>query len=184
MISSNKQRGFSIVELLIVLVVIGILAVIITLNYGGTQAKSRDSRRIADAIAIESALESYRSENLSYPASSTATQVGGASTAGWETSGAAQPGTFLSAIEPYGFSSGVPLDPTNNTLLSTGKTYRYMTFAAGANGCDATKGTYYVFIVNDLETVSGASPRSPGFSCPGHNWQTDGDYAFGHYVYE
>ena len=182
--SCELQTGFNIIELLVIIVVIGILASIITVNYGGAQAKSRDSERTSEAKAIEAALESYRSKNTGYPPSSTATQVAGASTGGWETSGAAQPGTFISALKPLGFPTGTPSDPTNNTLADSGNTYRYKTFTAGSNGCDATKGDYYVFIVNNLETVSGASPQSSGFSCSGHNWQTDGDYAFGRFVNE
>ena len=182
--SRNKvySYGFTIVELLLVIVVIGILATLVTYNYTSTQARSRDSKRTTDAKAIEAALELYRSENTGYPASTTATQVGGASTASWETSGAAQTGTFMSALKNYGFSTGVPIDPTNNTLTSSGKTYRYKTYVAGTNGCDATKGDYYVFVVNDLESITGTSPLSPGFSCSSYNWQTEGDYVFGGFV--
>ncbi len=181
---THKQKGFTITELLLVLVIIGVLVSLAFVNYSATQAKSRDSKRLADAKAIEAGLESYRSENSSYPASTTATQVGGASTGEWETSGAAQPGTFLSAIKPYGFPTGVPIDPTNSTLTSSGKTYRYSTYTSGLHGCDVAKGAYYVFIVNDLETVSGTSPKSPGFSCTSRNWQLEGDYVVGHYVNE
>lgn len=179
-----RTKGFTIVELLVVIIVISILATIVTINWSGAQAKSRDSKRLADAKAIEAALESYRSENIGYPTSSTATQVAGASTGGWETSGAAQPGTFISAIKSFGFTSGVSVDPTNDSLSYTGKIYRYATYAAGSYSCDVAKGSYYVFIVNDLETVSGVSPHSPGFSCAGRNWQPEGDYVVGHFVNE
>jgi prepilin-type N-terminal cleavage/methylation domain-containing protein len=182
--SYSRFRGFTIVELLVVIVVIGILVTIVTINWSGAQARSRDSKRLADAKAIEAALESYRSNNTGYPASSTATQVGGAATAGWEASGASQPGTFMSAIEPFGFTSGVAVDPTNDSLTWAGKVYRYATYAAGTNGCDVSKGDYYVFMINDIETVSGAAPQSPGFSCPGRNWQPEGDYVVGHFVNE
>jgi general secretion pathway protein G len=182
--ATSRFHGFTIVELLIVIVVIGILVSIVTVNWTGAQARSRDAKRLSDAKAIEAALESYRSENNGYPAASTATQLAGASTGGWETSGAAQPGTFMSALKPYGLTSGVPLDPTNNTLNNVGKIYRYKTYAAGTNGCNASSGDYYVFVVNDLETVSGTSPQSPGFSCSGNDWQAYGDYVFGHFVNE
>lgn len=181
-----RIRGFTIIELLIVIVVIGILVSVVTISWSGAQARSRDSKRLADAKAIEAALESYRSNNNDYPAAvaTPASQLAGAATGGWETSGAAQPGTFLSAIKPYGFTSGVPVDPSNDTLNNVGKTYRYKTYAAGTNGCDSSLGDYYVFVVNDLETVNGISPQSPGFSCAGNDWQTYGDYVFGHFVNE
>lgn len=180
--SKTTPYGFTIIELLIVIIVIGILATLVVYNYTGTQARTRDAKRTTDAKSIEAALESYRSENTGYPASSTATQVAGASTAGWETSGASQGGTFLSALEAHGFPMGVPIDPVNNTLTTSGKTYRYKTYVAGNNGCDVNKGDYYVFVINDLETITGTSPLSPGFSCSGYDWQTEGDYVFGAFV--
>lgn len=178
----SKQKGFTLIELLIVIAVIGILAGIMSVSYNSSQTRARDSKRIADAKAIEAALENYRAANGVYLPSTTATQVAGASTGGWETSGAAQPGTFLSALEPLFPDRIVPVDPINNTLTLTGNTYRYITYASGTNGCDVAKGAYYVFIVNHLDTVSGASPESPGFSCSGHNWQLDGDYVFGGFI--
>ncbi len=180
----SRQKGFTIIEIATVIAVIGILVTIAIVNYNAAQAKSRDSKRLADASAIEAALEAYRSENSSYPNSTTATQVGGAATSGWETSGAAQPGTFITSLKAYGLTSGTPIDPVNNTLTASGKTYRYATYGAGTNGCDVNKGTYYVFIINDFETVSGTPPNSSGFSCPGRNWQPEGDFVFGHFQHE
>lgn len=180
----SRQKGFTIIEIATVIAVIGILATIVIVSYNAAQAKSRDSKRLADAKAIEAALESYRSENIGYPASTTATQVAGANTSGWETSGAAQPGTFLSALKPYGFLTGVPVDPRNDTLLHYGFTYKYATYPAGTSGCDINKGAFYVFAVYDFESSFGTSIHSPGFSCPGRNWTTEGLYVVGHYVNE
>jgi prepilin-type N-terminal cleavage/methylation domain-containing protein len=182
-----RHNGFTIIELLIVIVVIGILASILFVSYSGAQAKSRDSRRITDAKAIEAALESYRSANSDYPSSSTATQVGGASTGSWETSGAAQPGTFISSLKNYGLPDGTPIDPTNSSLTITGYTYMYQLFPAGSNSCAASLGDYYVFIIEQFETSSGTQSQSPGFSCPGiggHDWKNDGAYVVGHFVNE
>lgn len=66
---SSKQRnqGFTIVELLIVIVVIGILAALVITTYSGIQAKSRDSQRSADVSAIVTQLEAYKSDNGNYP---------------------------------------------------------------------------------------------------------------------
>ena len=62
----NKQ-GFTIVELLIVIVVIGILASITIVAYGGIQSKARDVQTDAAASQIATMLELYRTENNSYP---------------------------------------------------------------------------------------------------------------------
>ena len=63
----HKQSGFTIVELLIVIVVIGILATISVVAIGQSKAKARDSRRITDAKAIIKVLEMYYTENGEYP---------------------------------------------------------------------------------------------------------------------
>ena len=52
MISSNKTKGFTLVELLIVIVVIAILAAISIVAYNGVTNKARDDERVADARDI------------------------------------------------------------------------------------------------------------------------------------
>jgi len=52
-----NKRGFTIVELLIVIVVIAILASISVVAYNGIQTRARDSQRSSDISAIKKALE-------------------------------------------------------------------------------------------------------------------------------
>ena len=63
----NKSKGFTIVELLIVIVVIGILATLVIVTFTGIQQKARDSKRKTDIGAVQAALESYYSSNNTYP---------------------------------------------------------------------------------------------------------------------
>ncbi len=63
----NKSKGFTIVELLIVIVVIGILATLVLVTFTGIQQKARDSKRKTDLGAIQASLESYYSSNNTYP---------------------------------------------------------------------------------------------------------------------
>ena len=55
----KKLTGFTIVELLIVIVVIGILASIIVVAYSGVTSKASDSQREADISAVHKFLEAY-----------------------------------------------------------------------------------------------------------------------------
>jgi prepilin-type N-terminal cleavage/methylation domain-containing protein len=63
----NKSKGFTIVELLIVIVVIGILATLVIVTFTGIQQKARDSKRKTDIGAVQASLESYYSSNNTYP---------------------------------------------------------------------------------------------------------------------
>lgn len=63
----TKQQGFTIVELLIVIVVIGILAALVITTFTGIQKKARDTERTTDIKALHGQLEAYYAQNGSYP---------------------------------------------------------------------------------------------------------------------
>ena len=64
---TSSVRGFTIVELLIVIVVIGILAAITIVAYNGVQQRARDSVRTSDIQAVQKALALYHADNGAYP---------------------------------------------------------------------------------------------------------------------
>lgn len=68
--SRNKQKGFTIVELLIVIVVIAILAAISIVAYRGVQQRAARSVVSADLRNAATSFEMYKADNGSYPASS------------------------------------------------------------------------------------------------------------------
>lgn len=69
MISLKKRAnsGFTIVELLIVIVVIGILAALVIVTYNGIQQKARDTERKTDIKALQGHMEAYWADNAKYP---------------------------------------------------------------------------------------------------------------------
>lgn len=61
------QKGFTIVELLIVIVVIAILAALVLNTFAGVQEKARDSDRQNDVTTVQKHLETYYTDHGSYP---------------------------------------------------------------------------------------------------------------------
>lgn len=64
----RKQKGFTLLELLIVIVIIGILIALVLPNLINGPIRARDVRRKEDLNAISSGLEQYYNDNQAYPA--------------------------------------------------------------------------------------------------------------------
>ena len=71
-VTPRKNLGFTIVELLIVVVVIAILAAITIVAYNGIQARAYDSTVRSDLSQVMKKLEIYKVDNGSYPSTSEA----------------------------------------------------------------------------------------------------------------
>jgi prepilin-type N-terminal cleavage/methylation domain-containing protein len=69
----RRARGFTIIELLVVVSVIGILATITLIGFNRYQADGRDSQRASQATIISEALEKYYDKHGEYPSCPTIT---------------------------------------------------------------------------------------------------------------
>ena len=63
----RNSKGFTIVELLIVIVVIGILAALVLNSFRGVQERARDTERRTDTNSVATQLEVYYTDNGGYP---------------------------------------------------------------------------------------------------------------------
>ena len=131
MISIKKrQSGFTIVELLIVIIVIGILAALVITTYSGVEAKARDTKRQTDIGSLYSMLEAYYAQNGGYPA------FVDFNSAGWRT-------TNMKGLDP-----AATCDPSNSTtsncaLVTSPQAgaYAYQAWQSdGTTACTATTG--------------------------------------------
>jgi len=62
------KKGFTLVELLVVISIIGTLVAILLPNFMGARERAKDSQKIQDAYAIKNALRMYYNDNnQSYP---------------------------------------------------------------------------------------------------------------------
>jgi general secretion pathway protein G len=66
-----KQKGFTIVELLIVVVVIGILAAIVVVAYNGVTSSTHESAVKNDLSSFAKKMEVYKATNGDYPSNGT-----------------------------------------------------------------------------------------------------------------
>lgn len=89
-LSPSKSAGFTIVELLIVIVVIGILAAITIVAYNGVQDRANDSKRQSDIKNVHTIVEKYAAEYGVYPSTGSLSTIqtddncyGGTSQADW-----------------------------------------------------------------------------------------------------
>lgn len=64
---AKTQRGFSLVEVMVVIVIIGILATMILPNVLGSQEQANKQKVIADVVALENALAQYHLDNGMFP---------------------------------------------------------------------------------------------------------------------
>lgn len=135
-----KCRGFTMMELMIVMVLLSILALIGIPSFQGSQRKSRDGKRKADLVQVAKSLEMYGNDFTNYPPSSGGKIVGcNGSACEW---GAA----FANGSTVY--MQKLPKDPLGSQLYyyevvgSTRKSYRLWTRLENTDDADITTSTF------------------------------------------
>jgi len=68
LIKQQKSKGFSLIELLVVISIIAVLSALLMANFMGARERARDAQKISDLESIKTALRMYYNDNQSYPA--------------------------------------------------------------------------------------------------------------------
>jgi len=122
----GKNQGFTLIEIMVVIVILGVLGALVIPNVLGRTGEARVKAATVDLRAISTALDMYRMDNFVYPSSD---QGLGALVA--------KPSGFPEAknwVEPYLKKS--PKDPWGNDYqyISPGSNGPYDLFSLGADG--------------------------------------------------
>ncbi len=136
----RNSKGFTLLELLIVIVIIGILAVLIIPNLASGPQRARDSQRKSDLRNIKTALETYYNDSNSYPTAGAASCVPDASSC---------LGTILTTgTTPY--MKSVPKDP------KASQNYDYLPTPASCASGACTSYTLTTTLENSKDKDAGA----------------------------
>ncbi|MEX2054032.1 MAG: prepilin-type N-terminal cleavage/methylation domain-containing protein [Candidatus Colwellbacteria bacterium] len=112
--SNKSSRGFTLIEMLIVIAVISILAGIVLVGITGFQSSARDTKRIGDLRGIQNSLELYYTRCGFYPQNVGIAGItpctGGAAISNWS-----QLSDALVSVGIVNDANKVPNDPLGGT---------------------------------------------------------------------
>ena len=128
----NKQKGFTLLEVMVVIVILGILASMVVPNLMGNKDKADQQKAVSDIVALENALDMYRLDNSIYPSTEQGLEA------------LVQKPTMSPEPRNYredGYVKRLPQDPWRNDylLLSPGENGKLDIFSAGPDGQPGTE---------------------------------------------
>lgn len=124
---SNRQRGFTLIEIMVVVVILGILASVVVPRIMDRPDTARITKARLDIQALESALNQYRLDNFVYPSTEQ-----GLEALIEKPSGDPEPTNWNKG----GYLKSLPKDPWNRPYLylSPGEKGEFDLYSLGADG--------------------------------------------------
>ena len=127
----RKRQGFTLVELMVVIVIIGLLATVVAINVLPSQDRAMVGKAQADISVLEQAIETYRLDNLSFPTDQQGLQALVSLPAGL-----AQPERYRQG----GYVRRLPEDPWGNPYQYRRESARGGQFDVWSFGADGKEG--------------------------------------------
>lgn len=129
----KKQRGFTLIEIMVVVIIIGVLGALIVPNVMGRANDARVSAAKSDITALANALELYQLDNNQVPSTDQ-----GLDALVSKPSGAPEPRKWNAG----GYIKRLPKDPWGNDYLylSPGADNSYDLYSWGADGAEGGEG--------------------------------------------
>lgn len=128
----NKQGGFTLIEVMVVIVILGIMAALVVPNLVGRQDQAQVTAARSDIAAIGNALDLYRLDNNAYPSTEQ-----GLEALVEKPSGFPEPRNWRS---PY-LRKKLPKDPWGNPYQYLSTDQGFELFSYGADGQEGGEGS-------------------------------------------
>lgn len=136
----TKNRGFTIVELLIVIIVVAILAAVTVVAFNGTQQRARDAQRKSDVAQIAKLLKVWSADRGPMRTGSGCGSSGNGD--GWFNvqNGTTYPVSMMNCLINAGITNANIKDPSNVQSCSNGNTAcrTYMKYTCTVSGSTRT----------------------------------------------